>query len=1460
MSVITNECDCHIALTIEKQLKKYSECPGHTDRHEILWHEWNHNKRWLARIHELILPSFPNYSMHDTSHAESVLYNIELLLGEETISQLSATDCFVILHTVYIHDIGMCITCEERQGMVKNGDFIRYLEQQRDSGDAIMKHYAEILLQECFVNQESPGERKKHILGKKLDVYYAIIYMMAEFRREKHGDVSAQRLREWITEPDKLGAGFSTLEMPSRLFYIIADCANTHTKWDFGEVMKLRQEDTGFAHDYVHPRFAAVLLQLGDALDMDNGRFHPLIKEFMGKLPETSEIHYEKHRAIRRLRITNEKISIIADCESQSVLRQIRRECDAIREILKNASGCWSVIRPKELNIGLPTFNEAELLLNGKEIPEELVEAGFNISQEKAFNLLKGNNIYQNEKFVFLRELLQNAVDATKFQYFRDCRMQWKRVHGKAVDSPVDAAKLISPGQYPIEIEFAIARYKDGKAEVLEDDNLDHIQEQLSEHDCGVLVKIRDNGIGISAEDVAKIADVGTSYENREEEIAKMPLWLQPTGTFGIGLQSVFLVADRLMAHTYSRKDSPYEITFYPQQGAKRGYINVVPAEEPEEEIQYGTCFELFVPNDKKRLHAEDPKTWDGLDPFGEEYDRRREIRHGIELMKQMALYLTEIIGEPLFPITIILKTKCVAEGRRFFYFSNAFKNNFFNAGLKLVIDGEEEKTQEEREKAEREGKKRETGRTEDDAESVLSTSWIYHIDSGREEDAVWNDGKNIFRLDCRKAKLYIWNHEHRAFACLGIRRILEMRKQINNSQEENPRQGANIFYKGIRVTERFFPGDANLLEYIDLKKTLEKDQLKLDRNGFSDSGDRYLVEVYKAVVASARKALKYFGKSKADEPKVSDKIINSIVKLLSRKKEQEDSGGSKESDQKDNSNQNGKTDEKSGLDKSCREAEEVILSAAALAYFAMIDETDDFFDAAGKEEDTVWNELVKNMISLFRSVWDGGPKEGAECEEIKQRINAIRESSTLYGIRVRTYFDTRGKTGSGSIKKVGTDNSYASILDIVDASRKYAVVSVRDKKGRFWKEFLVELPEGVHADIKGKVKELRKTDNLRERRKIMSALYEMARPLLEMAGKDDDSEIGKMRKEGIILKWVLDNVPTMALFSSEDGNIRVNVLDREVCRSVYYDEEMRVLTIEKMRNQYMRSNICRFSTAVWSGYGYLGIEKLRASIQPVKRGKISDIGSCSLIVPLSGEQLENLYRMTEEQLDVLKSETFAIYENLIKPTLDYVEKGTRDNPEEIYTTNLAAPIFWTKLLEKLNKPEESEALETNEKLTEKQCDELIKLLQVPLNVGMVKETGETGKKNTSESGEPTAEEQGGLESNMEEVLSSSLTRLRKVWEERENGVEEAFPEWYQKVSKSRGYQRMLEYTAENAVRKLSQKQVEALYFNYIFEMQDAIRLTMERNLLKDFPKNFRDALINKTWMKQASGDGVNGV
>lgn len=40
------EIECYISLTIEKKLKAYSECSDHTQRHEILWHEWNHKVNW----------------------------------------------------------------------------------------------------------------------------------------------------------------------------------------------------------------------------------------------------------------------------------------------------------------------------------------------------------------------------------------------------------------------------------------------------------------------------------------------------------------------------------------------------------------------------------------------------------------------------------------------------------------------------------------------------------------------------------------------------------------------------------------------------------------------------------------------------------------------------------------------------------------------------------------------------------------------------------------------------------------------------------------------------------------------------------------------------------------------------------------------------------------------------------------------------------------------------------------------------------------------------------------------------------------------------------------------------------------------------------------------------------------------------------------------------------------------
>ena len=73
-----------------------------------------------------------------------------MLLGEENIQELSATDCFAILHTVYIHDSGMCIIHADREEILKNKEFYEYLWNLCEGSNSDFNEYARSLLRECF--------------------------------------------------------------------------------------------------------------------------------------------------------------------------------------------------------------------------------------------------------------------------------------------------------------------------------------------------------------------------------------------------------------------------------------------------------------------------------------------------------------------------------------------------------------------------------------------------------------------------------------------------------------------------------------------------------------------------------------------------------------------------------------------------------------------------------------------------------------------------------------------------------------------------------------------------------------------------------------------------------------------------------------------------------------------------------------------------------------------------------------------------------------------------------------------------------------------------------------------------------------------------------------------------------------------------------------------------------------
>lgn len=651
-------------LTIEGQLEYYYKKEKYTERNEILWHAWCQNKRWLSQLLDTTMNSFPTFSKHDESHAQTVLHNIEMVLGEKRIGELSASDCFVMLHTVYIHDIGMVITHEDRKNIVQNKEFIDMVSTMEDETDPVFQR-AIMALQKTEYDYSSEADKEiqlRKLYNDKLEVYYAVLHLISRFRRTEHGELSQERLTKWTQESEKLGSGFSMAGIPQRIFFWVARCAGLHTDGCFEHIMELPQEDNGYASDYLHPRFIAVLLQLGDILDMDNDRFHPLTKESVNTMPELSERHYEKHQSIRKLYIKPDTISIEADCKSQEALRLVRKECDMLKDILKEAGYYWSQICPADTSGSLPTIKLVKLCLEGRTIPEELVTTQFKIAQQKAFAILEGANVYK-EQFVFLREFLQNAIDASKIQYWKECTRTngYYRQREELKSLPPDALEeILSMDTFPIEVEMEIVKQDDFENMYsINMEDIKNLKEKKSENwKYGVQVRIKDFGTGIDKENIQKIASVGDSRKKDMGLISEMPEWLKPTAEFGIGLQSAFILTNVFKCRTYTRSNEKYEITFTTVKSRYyEGYINVKPVKKfDSKDDAYGTCFEVFVPYQKKIRHELYPSAWDGKDYFDEDYEFLRPLRHSAELLAQMALYLDNLVGEQLFPVHLNVK------------------------------------------------------------------------------------------------------------------------------------------------------------------------------------------------------------------------------------------------------------------------------------------------------------------------------------------------------------------------------------------------------------------------------------------------------------------------------------------------------------------------------------------------------------------------------------------------------------------------------------------------------------------------------------------------------------------------------------------------------------------------------------------------------------------------------------
>lgn len=509
-----------------------------------LYSTWNLNQRTCSDILKNVVLHYPHFSLHDASHAEAVLSKMEMVLGDR-IQNLSPTDTWLLLHTAYAHDLGMVLEWERIETKWKERDFQDWLTDQEKSQDGDLRKAI------AFI-------RKAHDLGEEadwpLEARRCVSLIDEALFRGKHAQMSKEYI-EFVRPELGLDLGHNNLIQP-RLVKLLGQICKLHTD-PLDCVMKLDYETNGFNSDYAHPRFVAMMLRLGDLLDIDNGRFNKGALAAAGGLPETSKPHLEKHEATIHLLVTPEEIRFRSDCPNSEVYLEARRFVTWLEDEVDFLNKNWALIVPKDLGGYAPRFDHKELLIRGVPDIEGVAGLKFEISQDKAFQMIEGSNIYK-DRFVFIREVIQNAMDASKLQLWKDlCSrnyLAWEK-------QPMDEEKLKNLQPYNVSPEI----YQNYPVKV-----------KLSTPASGqVEIEVSDRGTGISVDAFKRMCNVGESNESSaqmKKTIREMPNWLRPTAGFGIGLQSIFLVADRFEIDTSTGQEAFHAVVHSRREG---GYLQL---------------------------------------------------------------------------------------------------------------------------------------------------------------------------------------------------------------------------------------------------------------------------------------------------------------------------------------------------------------------------------------------------------------------------------------------------------------------------------------------------------------------------------------------------------------------------------------------------------------------------------------------------------------------------------------------------------------------------------------------------------------------------------------------------------------------------------------------------------------------------------------------------------------------
>lgn len=481
-------------------------------------------------ISSLTVRYMPHYTLHEARHFLNVLAIMDALVPDEVMEGLTPLECALCIMTAFTHDLGMALQDEEHASILSD-----------DNNSPERQRY--LTYRDGFGEELRQIERWKIIGGTDAENRIKVIegYILSSFIRDTHTDEKMARIERWLDAIARETKKESLYRYGSydfkRALAIIGLSHGKGVRWLRSQLSSDRNE-RGFylmvgTGERANLAFPGLLLRLADIMDFDASRAPRILFKHIGIDNDKSILEWNKHLSISGwgLEVEGERpqLEYAADCIHPVYEKSIREFARWIEQELIDVRGELDLQRrlsQERYDLYIP--GEVKLDIRSQGYIYQDIE--FRLDQDEIMQLLLGESLWGNPDLC-IRELLQNALDAVQM---RDLRLKIIEEGVENIAEPVDTLKR----DEKLHVELTWGRDEASNQEFI----------------C-----ITDNGIGMTQEVIIKyFTQIGKSYyrspDFKREKITMEAhgLFATPISSFGIGILSCFMIADRLEVRTRS--------------------------------------------------------------------------------------------------------------------------------------------------------------------------------------------------------------------------------------------------------------------------------------------------------------------------------------------------------------------------------------------------------------------------------------------------------------------------------------------------------------------------------------------------------------------------------------------------------------------------------------------------------------------------------------------------------------------------------------------------------------------------------------------------------------------------------------------------------------------------------------------------------------------------------------------